>query len=84
MWDRQSMTSLFTLLGGVAASVVVIAIQPEPADDAATELPGTETACHQVSSRADLQRCGLASIAAVPCVAPERPAGESCSARLTP
>jgi len=42
MWDRQSLKSLLTLLAGVAAAVVVIALQPEPPRD--VELPQARSA----------------------------------------
>lgn len=33
MWDRQAISSLLTLLGGVAAAVLLIALQPDPGRD---------------------------------------------------
>lgn len=60
MFDRQSLTSLLTLLGGVAAAVLVIALQPEP--PAEVDVP---LACFAgAAARPGQPVCRLASAAA--------------------
>jgi hypothetical protein len=59
MWDRQSLSSLFTLLAGVAAAVIVIAVQPEPREErsAAPQARRTLRACADAASKADRAPC---------------------------
>jgi hypothetical protein len=56
MWDRQSLRSLLTLLAGVAAAVLVIALQPEPPSD--IEPP---QACSAGTAEPGQPSCRLAS-----------------------
>ena len=55
MWDRQSLSSLLTLLGGVVAAVMVIAMQPEPV---AERTPSP--ACHSGGPAATGSDCQMA------------------------
>lgn len=63
MFDRQSLRSLLTLIAGVAATIVVIAMQPEPhraIDSAAPVLPVCD-------SPAAAGAPGPCAVAATPC-----------------
>lgn len=74
MFDRQSLRSLLTLIAGVAATIVVIALQPEPqraVDAAAPVLPVCD-------SPAAAGVPGPCAVAATPCLeAPMALAGSS-------
>lgn len=72
MFDRQALRSLLTLIAGVAATILVIALQPQPpraAGSAAPVLP----ACDSPAAGGTPGPC---VVAAAPChVAPTAPAG---------